>query len=161
MVDEKELTAEKPTNPNGSNQYHMDPRQLACWKYYTDPKSETFGNGKQSALKAGYEEGTAHQITVANWFVAKLRRLKLLDKAEKVLEETLDLDTLGEDGKKDKGLHALKLDAAKFIAKTQGKNEGYSERQELTGKDGSPLITDKEKADEVLNDYLNGTKEDA
>lgn len=147
------------TNPNGANQYISDPRQLACWKFYTDPKSETFGNATQSAIRAGYTETTADHITLEAWFVGKLRRLQLLDKAEKVLEETLDLDTLDEEGKKDKGLHALKLDAAKFIAKTQGKNEGYSERQELTGKDGSPLITDKDKADEVLNDYLNNEKD--
>lgn len=150
-----------PTNPYKVNQYTLDPRQLLCWKNYTDPKSETFGNALQSAIKAGYTEGTANQITTENWFIGRLRRVGLLDKAEKVLEETLDLDTLDEEGKKDKGLHALKLDAAKFIAKTQGKNEGYSERQELTGKDGSPLITDKDKADELLNAYLTDAKEDA
>lgn len=138
---EEEYRKDSPTNPYGANQYTMDPRQLACWKYYTDPKSETFGNATQSAIRAGYTDGTADRITHENWFKGKLRRLQLLDKAEKVLEETLDLDTLDEDGKKDKGLHALKLDAAKFIAKTQGKNEGYSERQELTGKDGAPLPT--------------------
>lgn len=31
-------------------------------------------------------------------------------------------------------------DVSKFIAKTLGKNEGYSERTELTGKDGEKLI---------------------
>jgi hypothetical protein len=132
---------DSPTNPYKVNQFTLDPRQLLCWKSYTDPKSETFGNARQSAIKAGYEEDYANQITVTEWFKVKVRRIGLLDKAEKVLEETLDLDTLDEEGKKDKGLHALKLDAAKFIAKTQGKNEGYSERQELTGKDGAPLPT--------------------
>lgn len=146
---------DSPTNPYKSNQFTLDPRQLTCWKFYTDPKSETFGNAKQSAIRAGYEEGTAHQITVAEWFVAKVRRMNMLSKAEKVLSETLEIDHT-ENGKPVPSLLSIKTDVAKFLAKTQGKNEGYSERQELTGKDGSPLITDKDKADEVINDYLNG-----
>lgn len=49
---------EKPkTNPNGANQYLIDPRQKKCWDLYVNPKSETFGNALQSALKAGYTEG--------------------------------------------------------------------------------------------------------
>lgn len=132
------------TNPNGANQYTLDPRQKICWDFYVNPKSETFGNAKASAIKAGYTEGTACQITTENWFIERLRRLQLLGKAEKVLDETLVLPALDEDGKFDKGIQALKLDAAKFVAKTQGKNEGYSERQEITGAEGKPLILPSE-----------------
>lgn len=140
-----ESTTTKPktwvTNPNGANQYVYDPRQIACWKYYTDHKSETFGNATQSAIKAGYTETTADHITLESWFIGKLRRLQLLDKAEEALQEAVTLDWKDETGKPVPSLLSIKTDVAKFLAKTQGKNEGYSERQELTGKDGSPLPT--------------------
>lgn len=139
------------TNPNGANQYVMDPRQLACWKYYTDPKSETFGNATQSALRAGYTEATAQHITLEDWFIVKLRRLQLLDQAEKALQEGVTLDWVDKEGKPVPSLLSIKMDVAKFLAKTQGKNEGYSERQELTGKDGAPLPTP------ILNGVISST----
>lgn len=128
-----------PPNPNGANQYQLDPRQLACWGFYINPKSETFGNATQSAIKAGYEEATANQITTFDWFIGKRRRLNMLSKAEKVLDETLDYKAVSEEGKVDAAIGRLKLDAAKVIATTLGKDEGYSTRQELTGKDGAEL----------------------
>lgn len=122
--------AEAP-NPNGANQYQLDPRQKLCWDFYVDPRSETFGNALQSAIKAGYEETTATQITTYEWFLEKRRRLNLLPKAEKVLEETLGLpQQYDKDGLLDSGLQRVKLDAAKFVASTQGKNEGYSQKTE-------------------------------
>ena len=122
----------KKSNPNGSNQYQLDPRQKFCWDYYINPKSETFGNATQSAIKAGYEPAYADQITTVNWFVGKVRRLNLLNNAERNLDKILDLPL------KDKA--NLVLDASKFVAKTLGKDDGYSERSELTGKDGKDLI---------------------
>jgi hypothetical protein len=144
-------------NPNGANQYQLDPRQLKCWEYYVDPKSETFGNAYQSALKAGYEEATAAQITSFDWFVEKRRRLNLLSKSEKVLEETLetphivplismfgpviDKETNQPYQKVEPSILKIKQDTAKFIASTQGKNEGYSQRTEVTGPNGKELPT--------------------
>lgn len=130
-----------PSNPNGANQYQLDPRQKLCWENYINPKSETFGNATQSAIKAGYEEATANQITTFDWFIGKRRRLNMLSKAEKVLDETLDYIALNEEGKVDVGIGRLKLDAAKVIATTLGKDEGYSTRSEVTGKDGADLPT--------------------
>lgn len=135
------------SNPNGSNQYQLDPRQKLCWDFYVSPKSETFGNAKQSAIKAGYEEEYANQITVSNWFLDKLRRLNMLSKAEKVLEEMLELDTKtvkeDEDGEQvirvDSALVKIKQDTAKFIAERVGKAEGYSTRTEHTGAEGKDL----------------------
>jgi len=128
------------TNPNNANQYVLDPRQKICWEYYINPKSETFGNGLRSAIKAGYEEGTASQITTFPWFVEKLRRLNMLSKAEKVLDKTLEYKTETEDGKVQVDLLRVQTDVAKHITKTLGKEEGYSERTELTGKNGNDLI---------------------
>lgn len=129
------------TNPNGANQYQLDPRQKMCWDLYVNPKSETFGNAYQSAMKAGYEEGYAAQITTAEWFLEKLRRLNMLGKAEKVLDKTLSMEAVDEEGKVKVDLLRVQTDVAKHITSTLGKNEGYSNRQELTGKDGKELPT--------------------
>lgn len=123
------------TNPNGANQYVLDPRQKLCWELYTSPKSETFGNAYQSAMKAGYEEGYAAQITTAEWFLEKLRRLNMLSKAEKVLDKTLTYEPVNEEGKIDTNLLRVQTDVAKHITNTLGKHEGYTTKveTELTG----------------------------
>ena len=128
------------TNPNGANQYQMDPRQKLCWDSYIDPRSETFGNGMQSAIKAGYEEAYANQITTIDWFKDKLRRLNMLTKAENVLDKTLSYDAMDDKGRIDGGLLRIQTDVAKFVAGTLGKDNGYSSRTEQTGRDGKDLI---------------------
>jgi len=137
------------TNPYGANQFTLDPRQRLCWELYTNPRSETFGNGTQSAIKAGYEPDYADQITTVEWFKGKLRRLNMLGKAEKVLEETLDMpiNTLEWEGHGEgreqvvvtnPQLIKIKQDTAKFLAERLGKAE-YSTRTELTGEDGGAI----------------------
>lgn len=130
-----------------------DLRQQRCWANYVNPQSETFSNAYQSALKAGYEPQYCEVITLQPWFKAQMGRLDLLDKAESVLKEVLHLPPQTPDGVTDKGV----IDVAKFVASTQGKHVGYSTRQELTGADGAPLITNesKDKADHVLDQFLN------
>lgn len=143
------------TNPNGANQYQLDPRQKLCWEAYVNPKSPTFANAKQSAIKAGYEEDYADQITSSEWFKGKLRRLNMLSKGEEVLEQTLEVEHIvpmismfgpvidpktKEPFKRvDTGILKIKQDSAKFITSTLGKNEGYSTRTEHTGADGEDL----------------------
>lgn len=129
----------------------LSPRQLEFLRLYNDPKSETFGNALQSALKAGYSQEYAESLTTKglNWLSENVRRRKrLLEKAEKALEETLDMpveivklegNDTREVVKTEPALVRIKQDTAKFIAKTQGKDEGYSDRTELTGKDGEQL----------------------
>ncbi len=159
------------TNPNGANQYVLDPRQKLCWDLYVNPKSETFANGLKSAIRAGYSESHANTITTETWFQDRVRRLGMLGKAEKVLEEMLDLPTetikleKDNEGEYDEvvrtepALVKIKQDTAKFIASTVGKDEGYSTRSELSGPGGKDLIPDeviREKADEAVKNYLNG-----
>jgi hypothetical protein len=134
------------TNPNGANQWMADPRQKMCWDLYVNPKSETFGNGFKSAIKAGYEEGYANQITTVDWFKEKVRRMNMLGKAEKVLDEMLDMPVVVMKTKDEEicvmtepSLVKIKQDTAKFIAERVGKEEGYSTRSEVTGKDGKDL----------------------
>lgn len=134
-----ENIGEKSTNPNGANQYNLDPRQKLCWELYIKPGTEYFGNAYQSALKAGYGEGHASQITTQEWFLEKARRLNMLSKAEKVLDRTLTFEPVNEKGEIKTDLLRIQVDTAKHITKTLGKDEGYSERQEHTGKDGKDL----------------------
>lgn len=118
----------------------LDIRQHKMWGFYINPKSETYGNAYKSSLKAGYTESSALTITNAQWFKIKMRRLNLLSRAEKVLKKTLDMDTMGDNGKEQADLLRVQNDAAKFVAKTLGKDEGYSERTEVTGKDGENIV---------------------
>jgi hypothetical protein len=148
------------SNPNKANQYVLDPRQKLCWDFYTDPKSETFSSGLASALKAGYERGTAEQITVADWFIEKLRTLNMLDKAERNLDKIMDMETEQMVETKDGGLLS-KQDAAlvgqvakvsMFIAERVGKAT-YSTRTELTGANGGAIQINKEDL-ELANKLL-------
>lgn len=138
------------TNPYNANQYVLDPRQKLCWELYINPKSETFGNATQSAIKAGYSPSHADTITTEDWFRGKVRRLNMLSKAEKALDETLDYNPLDpETGKIDVGVARVRMDAVKLTTTTLGKDEGYSTRQEVTGKDGIPLQNNEETNEKI------------
>jgi len=126
---------------NPSDEEHkFDLRQAKAWKNYVDPKSPTWNNAKRSAMAAGYTDQTSDIITNVGWWKAKVRRIQMLNKAEKVLKKTLEMDVTDEAGKPKADLVRVQNDTAKFIAKTQGKDEGYSERSEVTGKDGAPIV---------------------
>ena len=61
----------------------------------------------------------------------------MLSKAEKALDEALDFDVRDETIKP--AVAGLRQDAAKFVASRLGKDDGYSERRELTAKNGEAL----------------------
>jgi hypothetical protein len=111
----------------------LDPRQKLCWDYYIDQKNPTFSNAYASAVKAGYTHDYSTNITCAKWFRHKVRRTSLLGKAEKVLNKALTAETMNDKGMEDAALLRVQVDAAKHITKTLGKDEGYSERSEVTG----------------------------
>lgn len=117
----------------------FDIRQKNFWEGYSNPKSKTFSNALQSALAAGYSETHAAAIKQTKFFKVRMRRLNMLDKAEKVLNKTLSINTRDENGKQITDLLRIKNDIAKHITKTLGKDEGYSERSEITGKDGEEI----------------------
>lgn len=119
----------------------LTPQQELFLAYYTNPKSETFGNAKQTALKVGYSLDYAENITglMPDWLSDNIGLLKRLKKAEKVLDETLEMDTKDPvTNKTDSSLQKTKADVAKFIASTVGKST-YSTRTELTGQNGEAL----------------------
>lgn len=119
----------------------FDIRQKMMWDNYADPRSKTFGNALASAMKAGYAETTSRNITNQRFFKERIRRLNMLSRAEKVLKRTLIMKTEDpETGKEQADLLRIQVDVAKHITKTLGKDDGYSERSEVTGKDGSPIV---------------------
>lgn len=132
----------------------LTPQQEAFLSYYTNPKSEIFGNARQSALKAGYAETYADNITdsMPEWLLENIGDMKLLKKAEKVLNSTLDYEPVNVEGKIDTSLLSIQNKTAQFVAERLNKDK-YSSRQEQTGKGGKDLIPEtisKEKAEELL-----------
>lgn len=127
----------------------LNPQQLAFKKAYINPRSKTFGNAYQSAISAGYGKEYAEQILSSGgeWVSELIGDTEMLNKAEEVLKETLEMsdeeDIIVEGiqigvKKRNPALTKIKQDSAKFVAETLGK-EKYSKRSEVTGADGSPL----------------------
>lgn len=116
-------------------------QQQAFLKAFLDPKSATWGNYLQSGLKAGYSQEYSESISyqMPDWLSDNLGKTKLVQKAEKNLE--MALDGLLDDP--DKGKKELQYKATEFTLKTQGKERGYTERTELTGKDGKDLVPEQ------------------
>lgn len=117
---------------------NKDQRQIDFLNFYLSPTSETFQNARQSALKAGYSNHYADNIMakMPDWLTeANGRRVRILEKAEKNLEEFLDMpvdvmkteDSDDEDGAPrtylatDASLVKIKQDTTKFVAERLGK----------------------------------------
>lgn len=121
-----------------ANQWFSDPRQELFLKAYLDPKSKTWRNALQSGLAVGYSQEYSENITsqMPNWLLESLGKNNLVQKAEKNLELALD----GSLDDAEKGAKVIQYKATEFVLKTQGKEQGYTERTELTGKNGEDLI---------------------
>ena len=147
----------------------LTPRQVRFLAFFTNPKSDTFGNAYRSSIKAGFSEAYSRHITSMDlsWLVENVRYVDMVKKAEKNLDDVLDLDTT--DYKKrivdrkveyikshDPQLLKIKNDTSQFVAERLNKGI-FSLRSEITGKDGAPLISEegKKKAKEILNDFIN------
>lgn len=115
----------------------LNPQQELFLQNFLDPKSPNFGNYRQSAMKAGYSQDYADNISVQmpEWLFNNLGKSRKVIKAEKNLDDALDglLDD-PEKGKKD-----IQWKATEMTLKTLKKDD-YSERTELTGKNGEDLI---------------------
>lgn len=118
----------------------LTPQQELFLSEYTNPKSPNFSNAVQSALKAGYSETYANNITglMPDWLFENIGDMKRLKKAEKILDKTLDMEAVNEEGKVDNQLLKIQNDTAKFVAERLNKQK-YSTRSELTGKEGQTL----------------------
>jgi hypothetical protein len=78
-----------------------DPRVQLFTQFYFDPKSDSFGSVRGSAILAGYEEGYADKLTsfAPEWLTTILRfyedkHQRMVAKAERNLEEILDMDIM-------------------------------------------------------------------
>ena len=107
----------------------LTPKQEAFLSFYVDPKSETYGNALRSALKAGFSETYAKTITATmpDWLSDNLRRMKMLEKAERNLQRAMDYKD------DDPRFAKIRMDASKFIAERIGRNI-YSTKQEVEHK---------------------------
>ena len=133
-------------NPNGANGTTSDPREQVMWDFYIDSMRENRVNAYESAIKAGYEESTARQITVRSWFIERLEDLErkdMLSKAEKKLAKSLTYEVENEKGEIKTDLLRIQVDVSKHLTETLGKKKGYSKRTELTGEDGQQLIVER------------------
>lgn len=115
----------------------LTPQQEAFLAAYTDPKSPTFSNATQSALKAGYSQEYADNITslLPDWLSESMGDMRRLKKAERNLEKILDMKA-----GKDNARLKIQQDTSKFIAETVGKNK-YSKKTETDVTSGGQPIT--------------------
>nr|DAS87647.1 MAG TPA: terminase small subunit [Caudoviricetes sp.] len=117
MAKSKQKTKEK----------EFTPQQIKFAMFYYLPDSPTYGNARQSALRAGFSDKYSRNITVKNlnWIKDVVLEIggkgvtkdKLVRKAKRVLDKSLD----SEDEK-------IAQDTAKFIAKTTTE---FSEKQDI------------------------------
>lgn len=147
------------TNPNGANGTTSDPREQICWDYYVESITAGQVNAYESAIKAGYEHSSAKNITTRGWFrerLENLERSELLSLAEKTLMKTLKYKTMeiDENGNEKIKTDLLRIqnDASKHITSTLGKEKGYSNRTEVTGKNGGAVMFMPTEVIEKIND---------
>jgi hypothetical protein len=130
---------------NGKTPF-LTPKQEKFLAYYTDPKSFTFSNALQSALKAGYKQEYAENITseMPEWLSENLGDLRRLRKAEKNLEEVQNFEVVNDEGKVDVNLLDKRIKVDMFLAERLHKAK-YSIRQEVTHQnpDGTNLFSEK------------------
>lgn len=117
MTKSKQKTKEK----------EFTPQQIKFAMFYYLPDSPTYGNARQSALRAGFSDKYSRNITVKNlnWIKDVVLEIggkgvtkdKLVRKAKRVLDKSLD----SEDEK-------IAQDTAKFIVKTTTE---FSEKQDI------------------------------
>lgn len=108
----------------------LNPQQLAFKEAYLNPESETFSNAYQSALKAGYSDEYAKNITGQDndWLSEIIRELEMRLKAEKALNKTLDFID-----HENPSMVKIGQDSAKFVSERIGRFKQKSE-VDLTSK---------------------------
>jgi len=121
----------------------LNPQQELFLSYYTNPKSDTFSNAYQSAMKAEYSKEYAENITslMPNWLSESIGDMKRLRKAERNLDEVQNLQIIDSEGNIDVNLIDKRTKVDMFIAERLNKTK-YSTRIEQTGKDGKDLIAE-------------------
>lgn len=136
-----------------------DPRHAAFLANYLDPKSPTYTDCKNSALKAGFGQKYAEMITsnMPDWFKDAIGDSGMVALAEKRLNQYLENEPGTDTDKR------IQADTAKFVAERLRK-EKWSSRTEHTGAGGGAIEhrlndEDKKKLDALLdgNDITDKT----
>ena len=132
-------------------------------------------NYQETAKEINISEITFYDWTRYNYMnicdrIDGWRRDRKLMKAERNIEDLLDMDETGEfvtkDGEIVRAESAAKIkikaDISQFVSETLGKNNGYSKRVEATGKDGGAIQTEnkttldfKDKTNDELQRIIN------
>lgn len=152
----------RPTNKSKRTKSKkvQDPRVALFRTFYIDPTSETFANCRASAMKAGYSETYADNITVQmpKWLEELLEddammRADMLKRAQKNIKSVVEEPKPTEVREKQ-----LWFKASEYISGTLGKDH-YSTRQELTDANGRKLFTNttKDTADIAIADLFKPT----
>lgn len=166
-------------NPHGANQWISDPRQQLFLAYYLDPKSTTFSNALQSGLRAGFSPDYSDNILakMPTWLSEKVGNSALLMKAEKNLQEMLELPTKthamgafgplykklgkGKNAKKEPimshniGLIKIKSDVSQFVAERVGRKK-YGPRASEGGNTFNVMIFANEQRDRIAKRIIGG-----
>jgi len=124
----------------------LNPQQELFLQSFLDPKSNTFSNYKQSAIKAGFSLEYADTISsqMPKWLDESLEDSHLVKRALKNLSDFLGDEKNGN----------FRLDATKFTLSRLAKSK-FSERVEQTGKDGKDLpqpIINVQRHDSIQED---------
>lgn len=147
----KNPDASKLGTKRGYKKVVQDPRVALFKSFYIDPKSPTFCNILQSALRAGYSETYSMNISVQKpaWWVllmqdSDVNRAEMLHLSEqnmkRVLKEIPD----------DKDDRKLQIQTSQFVSERLGK-EHYSTRKELTDAGGRRLFSSETRASENID----------
>ncbi len=156
------------SNVSQANQYTEDERQQECWDFYVSELARGISNAKAAALKVGYSEEHADNITLQGWFKGRLEKLKrrgMLSKAEAKLEKSLEYEVETIEGEKtiiNVPLLTVQTNVAKHLTLTLGKDEGYSTKQDLdlTSK-GEKIKGLTEEQQTALNRLLLNDKQES
>ena len=109
----------------------LDPRQSLALAGYTNPKSDTFGDLKNSLIVAGFDDQYADSIHGRNpkWLTDNLKTtVDMVKRAEKNLVKynTIEVKL---NSKLNVDIAKLQVDVSKFILKTLARQK-YSEEKE-------------------------------
>lgn len=119
----------------------LDERQIRFLALYTDPRSKTFSNAKQSAIEAGYSKEYAENIThlMPEWLSENIGDMSRLSKALDALDEALEIDVFDEEGKINTSVFKTKVDVGKFVAERLGKDKYSKKTQTDITSDGEKI----------------------
>ena len=104
----------------------LDPRQALATQYYRDPASETFGNLKQSLIRAGFSPAYAqsHFDKDIAWIQHARSTVELVQGAEDKLKYFVERPINTEDeSKMNREMIGHTLNASTFVLKTLAKSK--------------------------------------